>query len=443
MAPKAPKKGSEPPAAPPNPDEELGLAAPFTDEAAAAYTAAAGALYEDTKGTELPAELAAVVASWKRPSEFLSHLIGQDGAQGAGSPYIVGASAAPALDGSRALPHPVFPGVPADEGAASVTWMTSALQLIAYNAPKLASGCYLWELIYPKGSDGLPAVSPTGRYGVRLFDHSRWRLVEVDDRMPFDGQDRPLLPLSSDPLELWPLILARAVYKLSAAAPPPGAGAGRDQAALLRLTGWMTETIPILPSVPKATACNLVSSLLSRHGSAIVAVSLPPTGDAAADSLLSERGLDRTALLTVCEVRQVDDTVGSHTASDAHGAGGAHDVNGSHADNGNTGGHVSHNNTGGHAFHHNTGGHASHGNTGARRFVRLQSELMTWRGPFCDMDEMAWSSALASELGWKRMQRLRRVAAGEKLHDFWMDEGETPSPRCRPQSPQTPLGAPH
>jgi hypothetical protein len=394
MAPKAPKptkKGSEAPA-PPNPDEELGLAAPFTDEAAVAYTAAAGPLFEDPKGTELPVELAAAVASWKRPAEFLGHLIGQDGALGAGAPHIVDASAAAAMDrsaGSRALAHPVVPGVP--EGVAPVAWVTSVIQVVAHNAPKLAAGCYLWELIYPKGSDGLPTISLTGRYGVRLFDHSRWRLVEVDDRMPLDGQGRPLLPVSADPLELWPLILAKAVYKLSAAAPPPSSSSGCDQAALLRLTGWMAETVPILPSLPKSTACGLLSSMLARQGAAIVAVSLPPAGDAAADSLLAERGLVRPAVLTVCEVRQVD------------GALEAHGVNGGSGADGNQG---------------------AKGAAVARRFVRLQSELMSWRGPFCDMDEASWSAALAAELNWKRMQRLRRMAAGERLHDFWIDEGE-------------------
>ena len=53
-------------------------------------------------------------------------------------------------------------------------------------------------------------------------------------------------------------------------------------------------------------------------------------------------------------------------------------------------------------------------------YVRLESELMQWRGPLRDTDEVSWSFELADLLDWKRLQRLRIVGAGYPLHDFWL-----------------------
>jgi len=338
MAPKSAKQAE--PAAPGFPaEDEFGVPLPFKEEEAASLSLAAGAPFEDPKGTQLPFELAAAVASWKRPSEFLADLLEPEGEGEAAVPYVVGESAAKGehgIAGSRAQPHSVVSGVPPGEGAAaSVAWLTSLIHLVAQHSEKLAAGTYLWELIYPKGADGRPAVAPTGRYAVRLFEQSSWRLVEIDDRVPFDADGRPLVPVSTERLELWPMLLAKALYKLAAGAPPPGGD--RDEAALLRLTGWMPERVPILPSLPKEAPCKLLSAMLQRAEAAIVCVSLPARGDAAAESLLAERGLSRAAMLAVCDVKEVD----------------------------------------------------------GARFVRLRSELMAWRGPYCDMDEMSWSSALS------------------------------------------------
>jgi hypothetical protein len=45
-----------------------------------------------------------------------------------------------------------------------------------------------------------------------------------------------------------------------------------------------------------------------------------------------------------------------------------------------------------------------------------------WAGKLCDTDEASWTTALDDALEWKRRQRLRKVAAGARLHDFWTDE---------------------
>ena len=93
-------------------------------------------------------------------------------------------------------------------------WLTSCYQLVALQSELLDEGDFLWELIYPKGDDGLPAYQPGGKYAVKLFEQGSWRMVVVDDRMPFDGYGNLLVPSSTSKLELWPLLLAKALYKL-------------------------------------------------------------------------------------------------------------------------------------------------------------------------------------------------------------------------------------
>ncbi len=80
----------------------------------------------------------------------------------------------------------------------------------------IPKGSFLWEQIHPKDKDGLPARSPSGKYHVRCFVLDKWRRVTVDDRIPVDLFGRPL-PVGIIPLQLWPLLLSKAVLKLMAA----------------------------------------------------------------------------------------------------------------------------------------------------------------------------------------------------------------------------------
>lgn len=57
--------------------------------------------------------------------------------------------------------------------------------------------------------------NPAGKYAVKLFFMGCWRKVLVDDNIPFDALGRPLLPVSSNPLELWPLLLSKALLKIA------------------------------------------------------------------------------------------------------------------------------------------------------------------------------------------------------------------------------------
>ena len=51
---------------------------------------------------------------------------------------------------------------------------------------------------------------------VRCFVKDRWRMVAVDDSVPADTLGQPLL-VSAQPMQLWPLLLSMAVFKVMAA----------------------------------------------------------------------------------------------------------------------------------------------------------------------------------------------------------------------------------
>eukprot|EP00606_Chrysophyceae_sp_TOSAG23-5_P000472 GSChrysophyteH2.ASY1.ANO1.1522.1 assembled CDS len=151
--------------------------------------------------------------------------------------------------------------------------MVAALQLVSRFGPSFvaSSNCeaplseddgntgaagmqYLWRSIYPKlpGSTR-PCYNPAGKYGVRLFLGGAWRMVHVTDEVPLDGDGERAVACSSNPLELWPMILAKAVYTVytkcgynaSLAAPfEGGANAAKQSAkfaafAIHTLTGWV------------------------------------------------------------------------------------------------------------------------------------------------------------------------------------------------------------
>eukprot|EP01041_Mallomonas_annulata_P000153 gene153-257_t len=115
---------------------------------------------------------------------------------------------------------------------------------------------YLWRAIYPKcrGSER-PCFNPAGKYCVRLYLGGKWRKVTVSDVLPLASDGRPAIACSSEKYELWPSILAKAIYTVYTACgynqefPSVGVGedgpvAARKCAAFLGfavhvLTGWL------------------------------------------------------------------------------------------------------------------------------------------------------------------------------------------------------------
>ena len=73
---------------------------------------------------------------------------------------------------------------------------------------------YLWRSIYPKLSNGKPCYNAAGRYCVRLFFAGKWRKVYVNDSVPVIEDGKCGVISSEDALELWPMLLSKAVYSL-------------------------------------------------------------------------------------------------------------------------------------------------------------------------------------------------------------------------------------
>jgi hypothetical protein len=92
--------------------------------------------------------------------------------------------------------------------------MTGTFRLIAryfQSTHNATNAPFLWRSIYPQLPNGKPVLNKTGKYCVKLFVAGAWRKVTVLDVFPFDN-DQLSLASSSNPLELWPTILAKAVY---------------------------------------------------------------------------------------------------------------------------------------------------------------------------------------------------------------------------------------
>jgi hypothetical protein len=76
---------------------------------------------------------------------------------------------------------------------------------------------YLWRAIYPKLPNGKPCYNPNGKYAIKVFIAGKWRKVYVDDSIPITADGKPAIAFSGDRLELWPLLLAKAVYTVYSA----------------------------------------------------------------------------------------------------------------------------------------------------------------------------------------------------------------------------------
>ncbi len=71
---------------------------------------------------------------------------------------------------------------------------------------------YLWRSIYPQSSSGRPCFNSAGKYCVKLYLGGAWRKVVVLDSVPVRADGRCVLASSSQALELWPLLLSKAIY---------------------------------------------------------------------------------------------------------------------------------------------------------------------------------------------------------------------------------------
>lgn len=71
---------------------------------------------------------------------------------------------------------------------------------------------FLWSSIYPQLPDGRPCYNKSGKYVVKLFIAGKWRRVVVLDDFPVSSAGHLCVASSSNRYELWPSILAKAIY---------------------------------------------------------------------------------------------------------------------------------------------------------------------------------------------------------------------------------------
>lgn len=100
-------------------------------------------------------------------------------------------------------------------------FMCHVFRLIARFHPSLVDSGgntppFLWRAIYPQLPSGKPCYNKVGKYCVKVFVGGKWRKVTVTDIFPVDN-GQIMLANSTNPYELWPSILSKAVYTVYSA----------------------------------------------------------------------------------------------------------------------------------------------------------------------------------------------------------------------------------
>ena len=93
-------------------------------------------------------------------------------------------------------------------------WLTSQLQFVKDRSVRdVDTREPIYKSIYPQ-ENGIPIISPSGKYWVKLRFMGEEKLVEIDDKMPVDKKDILLLPKPAQGFEIWPQLIVKAYLKL-------------------------------------------------------------------------------------------------------------------------------------------------------------------------------------------------------------------------------------
>ncbi|XP_041952167.1 androglobin isoform X1 [Alosa sapidissima] len=199
-------------------------------------------LFEDPEGrVDLPVSLK--VHSWKRPSDYLVNKV----------PVVVENECA--FDLTTANEHLLCSEL--------MRWIISEIYILwkacnsgisgsedrAVSVETTPGTWRPWEHIYSlckvvKGHQ--PLYNPYGKYVLKLYWMGAWRKVTIDDALPFDEENKLLLPSSTNQSELWPMLLAKALIKLANTDLIPGNRRELGEFTIIHtLTGWVPEIIPL------------------------------------------------------------------------------------------------------------------------------------------------------------------------------------------------------
>jgi hypothetical protein len=162
--------------------------------------------YEDIDGQVFPKAVSKWLDKWKRPADVSNskHLavVDLDTVEVDGKPKIGGKSGR-IFKGALYFGHPHF------------EWLMGQFLVIQQIQAHISKGHYLFELIHPQ-SGGMPVVTASGQYKIKLHLYDGWRAVTVDDQVPVDLFGRPLV-VACRPFQLWPILLSKALLKVMAA----------------------------------------------------------------------------------------------------------------------------------------------------------------------------------------------------------------------------------